>query len=132
VNIFKEIQSDLGIAPPGHGNLEAWAQRGVFLLNAMLTVRANQAASHQGIGWEQFTDKVIQTVSNTKRHVVFMLWGKFAMSKSTLIDPLKHLILTAPHPSPFSAASGFFGCGHFSQANDYLKRNGLPVVDWQL
>lgn len=132
VNIFKEIERDLGIAPPRHGNLEAWAKRGVFLLNAMLTVRANQPASHQNIGWQQFTDRVIQTISDKKHHVVFILWGKFAMSKSTLIDPLKHLILTAAHPSPYSANAGFFGCRHFSQANEYLKRNGIGEVDWRL
>lgn len=132
INIFKEIQTDLNITPPHHGNLEAWAKRGVFLLNAMLTVRANQPASHQGIGWQQFTDKVIQTISDRKRNVVFMLWGKFAMSKSPLIDPLKHLILTAAHPSPYSASAGFFGCGHFSQANQYLQRNGIPPIDWKL
>jgi len=132
VNIFKEIRSDLGIEPPGHGNLEPWARQGVFLLNAMLTVRANKPASHQQIGWQQFTDTVIQTVSKTQEHAVFMLWGKFAMSKSPLVDATKHLILTAPHPSPYSASYGFFGCKHFSQANEYLQRKGMPTIDWRV
>jgi len=132
MNIFKELEQDVGVKPPNHGNLEAWSRRGVFLLNAILTVRANQPASHQGIGWQQFTDRVIQTISERKDHTVFILWGKFAMSKSLLIDPMKHLILTAPHPSPYSAGSGFFGCRHFSQANDFLRRHALDPIDWQL
>lgn len=127
-NIFKEIQSDLGKPIPENGNLERWANQGVLLLNAILSVRANQAASHRKIGWETFTDAVIQKISEQKQGVVFLLWGNFAKNKAHLIDASKHLILTAPHPSPL--ARGFSGCKHFSQANNYLKQNGLAEINW--
>ena len=132
VNIFKELNSDLGIPIPKKGNLEKWAKQGVLLLNATLTVQANQAGSHQGKGWENFTDAVIRTISERKKGVVFILWGKYAQAKETLIDATKHFILKAPHPSPFSANSGFFGCRHFSKANEILKQQGLQPIDWRL
>ena len=132
VNIFKEIQSDLGFEIPENGNLESWAQQGVLLLNATLTVRANQAGSHQNKGWETFTDAVISKLSAQKDHLIFMLWGNFAIAKATLIDQNKHQILTAPHPSPFSVHRGFFGCRHFSRANDLLKEKGKSPVNWQI
>lgn len=132
INIYKEIHSDLEIPIPNTGYLEPWAQQGVFLLNAILTVRARQPASHRNFGWEQFTDAVIQTLSEKREHLVFLLWGKFAQSKRELIDPVKHKILMAPHPSPYSANSGFFGCRHFSQANNFLKEKGYEQIDWQL
>lgn len=131
-NIFKEILSDVGATLTGTGNLIPWAEQGVFLLNAMLTVRAKTPASHQKIGWQEFTDTVIQTLSNQRDNLVFLLWGKFAQSKSELIDGNKHLILTAPHPSPYSASYGFFGCKHFSQTNAYLKKHGLSPIDWSV
>lgn len=129
-NIYKEIHDDLGLPIPNTGNLEPWAKQGVFLLNATLTVQAHKAGSHQGKGWEEFTDAVIKTISDQKEHVVFMLWGAYAGRKSELIDSSKHLILKAPHPSPLSAHRGFFGSKHFSQANEYLKAKGLSEVDW--
>lgn len=132
VNIFKEIHTDLDFPIPNHGNLVAWATSGVMLLNATLTVRANQAGSHQKQGWENFTDKVIQTISQEKENVVFLLWGRFAQAKKTLIDSTKHLILEAAHPSPFSAYNGFFGCRHFSKANAYLREHGITGIDWSL
>lgn len=132
VNIFKELQNDLGYPPPESGNLTKWALEGVLLLNAILTVRAGQPASHRHLGWEQFTDAVIKKISDLKEHVVFMLWGSFAWKKARLIDPRKHLILKAAHPSPYSAASGFFGCRHFSKANEYLLKHGIEPVDWNL
>lgn len=132
VNIFKEINADLQLPIPKHGNLEAWAANGVLLINATLTVRASQAGSHQKQGWETFTDKVIQTVSEQKENVVFLLWGRFAQAKKTLIDTSKHLVLEAAHPSPFSAYNGFFGCKHFSITNDYLKEHGIEEVDWSV
>ncbi len=132
VNIFKEIHTDLGILPTKHGNLEAWARQGVLLLNATLTVRASQAGSHQGRGWETFTDAVISQVAQQHEHRVFMLWGKYAQQKAALIDTSRHLVLQSPHPSPFSADKGFFGCRHFSKANDYLKLHGATPVDWQV
>ncbi len=133
VNIFKEIESDLGIKMDmSKGNLEPWAHQGVFLLNAILTVRHKSPASHRKIGWEQFTDAVIRVLSEKRSGLVFMLWGNFARSKKVLINPDQHLILEAPHPSPFSAHSGFFGCRHFSRANAYLAKNGLPPIDWRL
>jgi len=131
-NIFKEIQSDIGSSFSGTGNLTPWAKQGVFLLNAMLTVRAKTPASHQKIGWQQFTDTVIQTLSEKRENLVFLLWGKFAQSKGELIDSHKHLILTAPHPSPYSASYGFFGCKHFSQANAYLEQQGQAPIDWSV
>lgn len=132
VNIFKELKSDLGIPIPSHGNLESWARQGVLLLNATLTVRANQAGSHQNKGWEQFTDAVIRRLSDHKEGLVFILWGRFAQAKEELIDRRKHHILKAPHPSPFSANSGFFGCRHFSRTNTILEGHGREPVDWDL
>jgi len=130
-NIFKEIESDLG-APLVHrdGDLSRWAEQGVLLLNATLTVRAHTPGSHQDHGWEQFTDAVIRTLSDEREHLVFMLWGNYARAKGAHIDRAKHLVLEAPHPSPFSANSGFFGCKHFSKANDYLLAHGRTSVDW--
>ena len=132
VNIFKELNNDLGIPVPHHGNLIEWAKQGVLLLNATLTVRANQAGSHQGKGWETFTDAVIKTVSEKADKVVFILWGRYAQNKETLIDSDKHLILKSAHPSPFSAYNGFFGCKHFSRTNEYLKRNGFAEINWKI
>jgi len=130
-NMYKEIADDLHIIPYPNGNLERWAKQGVFLLNATLTVRANIAGSHQGKGWEQFTDAVIQKIAEQKENVVFLLWGNYAIQKSRTIDPFKHKILTAPHPSPLSAYRGFFGCKHFSQTNKYLIEKGLEPIDWR-
>jgi len=132
VNIFKEIKSDLGIRAPQHGNLEKWAQQGVLLINATLTVRANQAGSHQNKGWEKFTDRVIQDLSDKKDNLVFLLWGNYALAKAAIIDGSKHHILKAPHPSPLSASRGFFGCRHFSRTNEILRQNGLKEIDWSL
>jgi len=129
-NIYKELNSDIGKIIPQNGNLTFWADQGVFLLNSVLTVRANEPSSHQKQGWEIFTDQVISTLSVERKNLVFMLWGKYAMAKMNLIDNHKHLILTAPHPSPFSAHKGFFGCKHFSQANEYLIKNRNAVVQW--
>jgi uracil-DNA glycosylase len=132
INIFKELQSDVGISIPNHGNLTKWAQDGVFLLNASLTVRAGEPMSHSKIGWSEFTNSVIEKVSAIKEHVVFLLWGKFAQEKQALIDETKHLVLKAAHPSPYSAGNGFFGCRHFSKANHYLVQHGIDPVDWKL
>lgn len=132
VNIYKELQADVGFNIPDHGYLQSWANQGVFLLNSILTVEASKPASHRKIGWETFTDSVIKKISEEKEHLVFLLWGRFAQNKSVLIDGSKHLILQAAHPSPFSAHSGFFGCKHFSRANDYLQQNGIEPVDWSL
>ena len=132
VNIFKELQTDVGIAIPDHGNLTKWAEQGVLLLNASLTVRAAEPMSHSQIGWAEFTDNVIKKISEEKKNVVFILWGKFAGAKQVLIDETKHLVLKAAHPSPLSAYSGFFGCRHFSKANEYLMRNGKDPVNWAL
>lgn len=132
VNIFKELQSDVGIPLPNHGNLMHWAKQGVFLLNASLTVRAGEPMSHARIGWAQFTDNVIRKISSEKDHVVFLLWGKFAQEKRILVDQNKHLILRSVHPSPLSAHAGFFGCRHFSQANEYLIQHGIDPIDWSL
>jgi len=132
VNIFKELLSDLGAAIPAHGNLEPWADQGVLLINATLTVRDSQAGSHQKQGWETFTNRVIENVSELKSGVVFLLWGRYAQAKESLIDGSKHLILKAAHPSPLSAYNGFFGCRHFSKANEYLKQQGLEGIDWRL
>ena len=131
-NIFKELKEDCGCEIPQSGSLIKWADQGVLLLNATLTVRADQAGSHQGKGWETFTDTVIQNIAQQKEHLVFILWGRFAQGKETLIDHSKHLILKAAHPSPFSAYNGFFGCKHFSKANQYLKERGLKEINWQL
>jgi uracil-DNA glycosylase len=130
VNIFKEIQSDLGKPMPPTGNLERWARQGVLLLNATLTVRASSPGSHQHKGWEEFTDAVIKLISDEKDNVVFMLWGAYAQRKGLIIDRQRHLVLQAAHPSPYSASNGFFGCRHFSRANAYLKSKGLPEIDW--
>ncbi len=130
-NIFKEIENDLGKPVPNSGNLERWANQGVLLLNATLTVRAHQAGSHQKKGWEQFTDRVIEIISAEKKHVVFLLWGGYAKKKGAKIDSSKHLILTSGHPSPLSANRGYwFGNKHFSKANNYLKENGKKPIDW--
>ncbi len=130
-NIYKEIEDDLGVTKDfSNGNLEGWAEQGVFLLNAMLTVVAHSPASHQGVGWEAFTDCVIKTISDKREHVVFILWGNFARSKKHLIDTTKHLILESPHPSPFSASSGFFGSKPFSQCNAYLALHGGELITW--
>ncbi|MCX6290839.1 MAG: uracil-DNA glycosylase [Bacteroidetes bacterium] len=131
-NIFKELKSDLGIPIPKKGNLEKWAEQGVLLLNATLTVQANTAGSHQGKGWEQFTDTVIRKISAEKKGVVFLLWGRYAQAKEPLVDSSKHFILQAPHPSPFSADRGFFGCKHFSKTNELLKKQGMEPIDWAL
>ena len=131
INIFREIQSDLGIQVPATGNLTRWAQQGVMLLNATLTVRAHQAGSHQRIGWETFTDAAIQALSSGRDHLVFILWGGFARSKAALIDRSRHLILQSVHPSPLSAnRGGWFGNRHFSQANAYLAANGITPIQW--
>ena len=132
INMYKEIHNDLGIAPSASGNLECWADRGVFLLNATLTVRASTAGSHQNKGWETFTDKVIQTLSSRRENLVFILWGNYARAKKILIDSQKHLVLEAAHPSPFSVHNGFFGCKHFSKANEYLQQHGIEPIDWSV
>ncbi len=129
-NIFKELKSDLNIPIPKTGNLEKWARQGVLLLNATLTVRANQPGSHQNKGWENFTDSVIRLLSKDRKGIVFILWGKYAQAKQPLIDTTKHYILAGPHPSPFSADRGFFGCKHFSKTNDFLLKEGLTPIDW--
>ena len=131
VNIFKEIENDLGIKMSGRPNLENWARQGVLLLNAILTVRAGEAASHSRLGWQEFTDAVISYISSHCKNVTFMLWGNFARSKSSLIDHSRHLVLEAAHPSPL-ARGAFFGCRHFSKANAYLVSNGKTPIDWQL
>lgn len=131
VNIFQELHDDLGIPIPQSGNLENWAKRGVLLLNSSLTVRAHQAASHSQIGWQQFTDTIIERLSATKENLVFLLWGNYAIRKKALVAPNRgHLILEAPHPSPLSAYRGFFGCRHFSKANAFLKSKGIAEIDW--
>ena len=133
VNMYKEIQTDIGVAmPAGYGNLTRWAEQGVLLLNAILTVRANEPASHSKIGWMMFTDAVIKHISDKKSGVVFLLWGKFAQEKQSLIDETKHHVLKAAHPSPFSADKGFFGCRHFSKTNEYLIQQGQAPIDWKL
>ena len=131
-NIYKEIKSDLSIDQPNHGCLVSWAQQGVLLLNATLTVEDANAGAHQGKGWEQFTDQVIKAINEHRKGVVFMLWGSYAQKKSAMIDPSHHLILKSVHPSPLSAYRGFFGCGHFSAANRYLEEQGLKQINWQL
>ena len=132
VNIYKEIESDLGIPPARHGFLERWARQGVLLLNSVLTVEMGRAASHQGQGWERFTDAVIRTVNESDKPVVFMLWGAYAQKKAAFVDQQKHLVLRAPHPSPLSAHAGFLGCRHFSKANAFLESNGREPIDWRL
>lgn len=130
-NIYKELANDLGLDIPSHGDLTFWANQGVFLLNAFLTVEKNNAASHRDIGWSHFTDATIQYLSDHFENIVFMLWGNFAKNKKTLIDSTKHLVLEAAHPSPL-AGNAFQGCGHFSKANEYLKQNGKNSIDWQI
>jgi uracil-DNA glycosylase len=132
VNIYKELETDLGIERASHGYLESWAKQGVLLLNAVLTVEDSHANAHQGKGWEIFTDKIIRTVNEQCDNVVFLLWGAYAQKKGAVIDTKKHLVLKAPHPSPLSAYRGFLGCGHFSQANAYLEQYGKKAIDWQL
>ncbi len=132
INIFKEIESDLGIAPPAHGNLEKWADQGVLLLNATLTVRAHQAGSHQNKGWERFTDAAIKALSEKRTGLIFLLWGNYAGAKQALIDTTRHHVLKAPHPSPLSASRGFFGCHHFSKTNELLTAQGIAPINWQL
>jgi uracil-DNA glycosylase len=129
-NIFKEIQNDLGKPIPKNGDLERWARQGVLLLNATLTVRASSPGSHQNKGWETFTDAVIKQISDQKSNIVFLLWGAYAQKKGEIIDRNNHLVLMSAHPSPFSADRGFFGCKHFSKANEYLKSKGLKEIDW--
>jgi uracil-DNA glycosylase len=131
-NIYKELQSDCGCYIPNNGYLKKWAKQGVLLLNTVLTVRAHQANSHQGKGWEQFTDAVIQAVNAQDRPIVYMLWGNPAQRKIPMLTNPKHLVLKAPHPSPLSAYRGFFGCKHFSKANEFLEKNGLTPIDWQI
>lgn len=130
-NIFIEIEKDLEIKPVPNGDLSRWAKQGVLLLNATLTVQASTPGSHQKKGWEEFTDAVIRKLSKEKEHVVFMLWGNYAKNKGLMIDRNKHLVLEAAHPSPFSVYNGFFGCKHFSKANEYLRQNHLPEINWQ-
>ncbi len=131
-NIYKELQDDLGCEIPNNGYLVKWARQGVLMLNTVLTVRAHQAFSHQGKGWEQFTDAIIREVNAQDRPIVYMLWGKPAQSKISMLNNPKHLILKAPHPSPLSAYRGFFGCKHFSQANEFFAANGIDPIDWQI
>jgi uracil-DNA glycosylase len=132
VNIFKELESDLGIRPSPHGFLEHWASQGVLLLNSVLTVQMGQAASHRDRGWERFTDTIVRLVNDKPEPVVFMLWGSYAQKKAGFVDTSRHLVLKAPHPSPLSAHSGFFGCRHFSKANAFLKERGQEPIDWAL
>lgn len=131
-NIYKELQQDLNIQPALHGCLDDWAKQGVLLLNSVLTVEYDRPNSHQGKGWEIFTDQIIHTVAEHHDHIVFMLWGAYAQKKGACIDPHKHLVLKAPHPSPLSAHRGFLGCGHFSKANLYLKQHNISTIDWVL
>jgi len=132
INIFKELQDDLGVTIPKSGNLEKWARQGVLLLNATLTVRAHEAGSHQHQGWETFTDAVIRTLSEQRSGIVFLLWGSYAQAKEALIDTSKHFILKTVHPSPLSASRGFFGCKHFSKTNEILQQNAKEAIDWKL
>jgi uracil-DNA glycosylase len=131
INIFKEIEMDLGIRRPLSGNLERWAKQGVLLLNATLTVRAHQAGSHQKKGWEEFTDSVINIVNSEKKNIVFFLWGAYAQKKGEAIDRSRHLVLESVHPSPLSASRGFFGNKHFSKCNDYLKLHNIEPINWE-
>jgi uracil-DNA glycosylase len=130
LNIFREIREDLGDAPPANGNLQRWAGQGVLLLNAVLTVERGRAGSHQGKGWEQFTDAVVRELNDGRDGLVFLLWGSYAMKKGAVIDRRRHLVLTAPHPSPLSAHRGFFGCRHFSKTNAWLEQQGLEPIRW--
>ena len=132
VNIYKELETDLNCKIPNNGYLNKWAEQGVFLLNTVLTVRCHAANSHKGIGWEEFTDAVIEVLNKQDRPIVYMLWGKPAQTKAAMLNNPKHLVLCAPHPSPLSAYRGFFGCKHFSIANDFLSKNGIEPIDWQI
>ena len=132
VNIFKELKKDMNIDPPSHGNLESWAGQGVFLLNAILTVEKDKPASHQHIGWQNFTDATIRYLNSGRENLVFMLWGNYAQQKASMIDSEKHLVLRTTHPSPFSANNGFLGSGHFSKTNQYLMDNNITPIDWKL
>lgn len=131
-NIYREIEADMGIAAPHHGYLQSWAEQGVLLLNAVLTVERGQAGSHQGKGWETFTDAIVQLLNDEREGLVFMLWGSYAMKKGAVIDRRKHLVLKAPHPSPLSAHRGFLGCRHFSSANEYLQQHQHTPIDWSV
>lgn len=131
-NIFRELQSDLGISPPAHGYLESWARQGVFLLNSVLAVEQGRPGAHQGKGWERFTDKVVESLNAQRDNIVFMLWGSYALKKGSIVDRKRHLVLEAAHPSPLSAHRGFLGCRHFSQANAYLKQHNQTPIDWGL
>jgi uracil-DNA glycosylase len=131
-NIYKELQRDLGIPRPNHGCLTHWAEQGVLLLNAVLTVEEGRAGAHQGKGWEGFTDHIVDVLNREREHLVFLLWGSYAQAKGKMIDTSKHRVLKAPHPSPLSAHRGFIGCGHFSKANEYLARHGMTPIDWTL
>ena len=131
-NIYQELQRDVGFVRPDHGHLMAWAQRGVLLLNAVLTVEEGRPGSHQGKGWEGFTDHVVDVLNREREGLVFLLWGSYAQAKGKVIDSRRHRVLKAPHPSPLSAHRGFFGCGHFSKANQYLEANGQAPIDWSL
>lgn len=131
INIYKEIEAEYGAKMPRHGDLTGWAEQGVLLLNATLTVRQASAGSHQQKGWEEFTDAIIRAINEKREHVVFLLWGSYAQKKGALIDRKKHLVLEAPHPSPLSAHRGFLGCGHFKKANEYLVKQGLSPIDWE-
>jgi uracil-DNA glycosylase len=131
-NIYREIQTDLDIVPPSHGYLQSWAEQGVLLLNAVLTVERGQAGSHQGKGWETFTDAIVRLLNDEREELVFMLWGSYAMKKGATISRDKHLVLKAPHPSPLSAHRGFLGCRHFSTANNYLQQHGQLPIDWSV
>jgi len=130
INIYKEMESDLGIDRPASGNLQNWAEQGVLLLNAVLTVERGQAGAHQGKGWEKFTDRIVSELNENRESLVFMLWGSYAMKKGSVIDRNRHLVLTAPHPSPLSAHRGFFGCQHFSRANAWLEEHGIVQINW--
>ena len=132
LNIYKELESDLGVERPQHGLLESWAKKGVLLLNSVLTVEMGKAGSHRDRGWERFTDRIIAEVNAKAEPVVFLLWGSYAQNKAAFVDPSRHLVLKAPHPSPLSAHSGFFGCRHFSKANAFLQSRGRKPIDWAL
>lgn len=130
VNIYKELKSDLGIPPAPHGHLKSWAEQGVFLLNTVLTVESGKAGSHKGQGWEEFTNRIIQLLNEERQGLVFLLWGRFASEKAAFVDPSRHCVLKAPHPSPFSADRGFFACRHFSKSNEFLKSRGTKPINW--
>lgn len=132
LNIFKEIENDLGLPSPDHGYLKHWAEQGVLLLNAVLTVERGLAGAHQGRGWEQFTDQIVRLLNAEREGLVFLLWGNYALKKGSVIDRNRHLVLTAPHPSPLSASRGFFGCRHFSRSNQWLEQKGFAPIDWSL